>query len=86
MSQELPKLRSLNLRWVQWEGQEVLSLQDPLRLGEDLVMVPRPLVPILSILDGTRDLDSLRAGFLLRTGIPIPPGQMESFIQSLDEA
>jgi len=86
MSQELPKLRSLNLRWVQWEGQEALSLQDPLRLGEGLVLVPRPLAPMLSILDGTRDLDSLRTGFLLRTGIPIPPGQMESFIQSLDEA
>ena len=54
----LPKLRPLNLRWVQWEGQPVLLLQDPLRLAEDVVMMPRTVAPLLPLLDGTRDLEA----------------------------
>ena len=76
----------MNLRWVQWEGRQVLLLQDPLRLSDSSVMVPGPLVPLLALMDGTRDLDSLRAGFVLRTGLPLPPGQVESFVTALDEA
>jgi len=86
MSDLLPKLRLLNLRWVQWEGQPVLLLQDPLQLGESAVMVPRPIVPLLELLDGTRDLHALRTGYLLRTGMHILPDRVESFVENLDDA
>ena len=86
MLEELPKLRSLNLRWVQWEGRQVLQLEDPLRLGDAMVMVPQPMAPLLALLDGQRDPDGVRVSFLLRTGVSLLPSQIDSFIQSLDQA
>ena len=83
---EYPKLRPLNLRWTQWEGKEVVVLQDPLRMTESSLVVPRPLTPFLTLLDGLRDTEEIAAGFLLRTGVPVPPAQVASFIQALDDA
>jgi len=85
MPEELPKLRPVNMQWVQWQGQQVLSLQDPLRLGEGSLMVPRPIAPLLGLMDGTRDLDGLRTGFLLHTGVQLLPSQVESIVDRLDE-
>ena len=81
-----PKLRPLNLRWAQWEGQQVLVLQDPLRLSQGALMVPAPVAPVLGLLDGTRDLDALLVGFLLRTGMQLTLAQIETFVSALDEA
>jgi len=64
----------------------VLVLQDPLRLREDPLMVPGPIAQILGLLDGTRSLNAVRAGFELRTGVSLLPSQLESFVGSLDEA
>ena len=86
MLDELPKLRPLNLHWVQWEGRPVLQLQDPLRLSDGVIMVPQPMAPLLALLDGKRDPEAVRASFLLRSGVPLLPGQIETFIQSLDQA
>ena len=61
-------------------------MQDPLRLGDDTLMVPQPMAPLLALLDGKRDPEGVRASFLLGTGVTIPPGQIESFVQSLDQA
>ena len=83
---EYPKLRNLNLAWSEWEGQQVLVLQDPLRLSGNALMVPGPIAPVLGLLDGTRDLDAVRIGFLLRTGVQLTPGQVVSFVQTLDDA
>ena len=86
MSEAFPQLRPLNVQWTQWEGQPVVSLQDPLRLGGDGIMFPQAVAPLLALCDGTRSLGDLRMGFLLRTGVTLSPGQVESFIQALDEA
>ncbi len=83
---EYPKLRLLNLRWTQYEGKDVLVLQDPLRMTENSLVVPRPLAPFLALLDGLRDIEEIAAGFLLRTGVPVPPTQVVSFVQALDDA
>ena len=83
---EYPKLRALNLGWSTWEGQQVLVLQDPLRLSGGALMVPSPIAPVLMLLDGTRDLDSVRRGFMLRTGMQLTPGQLQNFVQTLDDA
>ena len=85
ISDELPKLRQLNLRWVQWEGRQVLQLQDPLRLSDGVVMVPQEIAPLLALLDGQRDPDAVRStglgeddlGLLLAiepTGLGADPG------------
>ena len=86
MSQDFPKLRPLNVRWITWRGQPVLSLSDPLRLAGGTALVPQAVAPLLGLCDGTRDPDALRAGFMLRTGSDIMPSQVEELIRSLDEA
>ncbi len=83
---EYPKLRQLTMRWAQHEGQRVLVLQDPLRLSDSSLMVPMPLAPFMGLLDGLRDLEAIRAEFLLQTGIPLPAGYAESLVQTLDDA
>ncbi len=83
---EFPKLRPLNLGWSAWEGQPVLVLQDPLRLSGGALMVPRAVAPVLPLLDGTRDLAGVRLGLLLRGGVDLTPAQIETFVQTLDDA
>ncbi len=86
MAEPFPQLRALNVQWTEWEGQPMVSLQDPLRLGGNGILVPQVVAPLLALCDGTRGLDDLRMGFLLRTGTTLSPGQVESLIQTLDEA
>jgi AmmeMemoRadiSam system protein B len=74
------------MKWAQWQGQQVLSLRDPLRLSAGSALVPHAITPLLALCDGTRDLAALRLGFLLRTGISLLPSQVEALIQALDEA
>jgi len=86
MPDSFPQLRHLNVQWTQWEGRPMISLQDPLRLGANGILVPQVMAPILPLCDGTRSLNDLRTTFLLRTGINLNAGQVESLIQALDEA
>ena len=86
MTESLPKLRPLNVQWVDWEGRPMVSLQDPLRLGGAGIMVPEIMAQLLGLSDGTRDLEELRRQFVLRTGMNIQPSQVESLVQALDDA
>ena len=49
-------------------------------------MVPRLIAPMLAMLDGTRNADALCTGFLLRTGMQLQSSQVETFLNSLDDA
>jgi len=49
-------------------------------------MVPQPMAPLLALLDGKRDPEAIRVSFLLRSGVPLLPRQVETFIESLDQA
>ena len=86
MSESFPRLRPLNVQWTEWEGRPMVSLQDPLRLGGDGILVPQAVAPLLALCDGTRSLDDLRTGYLLRTGVTLSPDQVGSLIHALDEA
>ncbi len=55
-------------------------------MTENSLVVPRPLTPFLALLDGLRDTEEIAAGFLLRTGVAVPPAQVASFVQALDDA
>ena len=86
MTESLPRLRPLNVQWVDWEGRPMVSLQDPLRLGGSGIMVPEIMAQLLGLSDGTRDLEELRRQFVLRTGMNILLSQVESLVQALDDA
>ena len=81
-----PKLRPLDSQWVEHEGQRYLFLRDPLALAEASVLVPRPLVPLLALCDGTRDVQTLQAGLALRTGVQLSIGGIQDFLVELDTA
>ncbi len=84
--EQLPKLRPVNPRWLQFEGQRLLHIQDPLGLSDKTIIVPHSVAPLLGLLDGARNLDEVRAAFLLRSSAYLTPTQIEALIDNLDQA
>jgi hypothetical protein len=66
------------------QGQQGILLTDPLGLSERRLFVPTALAPLLPLIDGSRDLGTLRIGFELRTGIPLSSSVIENLISELD--
>lgn len=81
-----PKLRLVEPHWVEHQGQQYLYLRDPLSLAAHSVLIPGPLVPLLALCDGTRDLKGLQLGLALRTGIQLSPAQLQGVLAQLDAA
>jgi hypothetical protein len=79
-----PKLREIHMQPAVHQGQQGLLLTDPLGLSERRLFIPVALAPLLPLIDGSRDLGTLRTGFELRTGIPISPRVLENLISELD--
>lgn len=81
-----PKLRPVDARWVNHQGQPTLMLSDRMRLSDQAILVPRVLAQILPLCDGTHDLNALRSIFELRAGVPISLSIVQELAESLDEA
>ena len=81
-----PKLREVRAQPVLHRGQQGVLLSDPLGISQRGLFVPRALSPVLTLLDGSRDLGMVRTGFELRTGIPISTSIMEKLVSELDNA
>lgn len=81
-----PKLRPLDTHVINPGGRPALLLRDPLQLTDKTVVVPRPLTPLLSLCDGTRDLAGLRAGLAIRTGLSLSEDQIAELVDQLDQA
>jgi AmmeMemoRadiSam system protein B len=81
-----PKLREVEAHPIQHEGQEMILLRDPLRLGDSQIAVPRPLGPLLALMDGTRDEAALEAALQVRAGVRLAPGLLPKLLADLDEA
>jgi AmmeMemoRadiSam system protein B len=79
-----PKLRAIQMQPAVHQGQQGILLADPLGISESTLFVPSPLAPLLPLIDGSRDLGTLRTGFELRTGIPLSPRAIENLISELD--
>lgn len=80
-----PKLRPVDSQWIDHAGQPALVLQDRLGLSGRAVVVPRTLVPLLSLCDGTRDIPTLRVAMELHTGIRLEPSLIERVLAQLDD-
>ncbi len=63
-----PKLRPIDMGWIEHEGKAYISLRDPMSLSQQGLAVPKPLAPFLSLCDGTRDLSALQIAFALTSG------------------
>lgn len=79
-----PKLRAIQMQPATHQGQRGVILADPLGIADTTLFVPIALAPLLPLIDGSRDLGTLRTGFELRTGIPLGPQAIEGLISELD--
>lgn len=87
MLEENARLRRVDMKWIVYEGRQVLALTDSLRLsGGQTILVPPPLVPLLALCDGSRSATDLESDFTLRTGQVIPTEQVAAFVDGLDRA
>lgn len=80
-----PKLRPLDIRRVDQGGQQLLSLNDPLRLTDQAMLINHRQASVLALCDGTRDLPTLTADLGARYGIHVLLPEMEQLLQELDE-
>jgi MEMO1 family protein len=81
-----PKLRDVQVHPIQHQGQPMLLLQDPLGLSTTAIAVPRPLGPVLMLMDGSRELTEIDAALQVRAGVRLAPGLLERLVSDLDEA
>ena len=82
-----PKLRAVDPRPIFHQGQQFLLLRDPLQMSDKTLLVPRPLVPVLALCDGTReDSKDLSTALALRFGLQVEPEIIEQMLAALDEA
>ena len=85
-SNHKPRLRRVEPRRVQYQGQPFIHLHDPLGIAERTILLPEGMAPLLALADGTRDAAGLQASLLLRTGVHIPQEQIQELVDGLDEA
>jgi AmmeMemoRadiSam system protein B len=81
-----PKLRGVQIHPIQHEGQEMLLLRDPLNLSGTSIAIPRPLAPLLALMDGSRDAAGLEAALQVRAGVRLAPGLLDKLLSDLDVA
>ena len=81
-----PKLREVRAQPMAHREQKGILLTDPLGVSEKALFIPHALAPLLALLDGSRDLGTIRTGFELRTGIPISTPVLENLVSQLDSA
>ena len=80
------KLREIKTQPTIKNGQQGILLTDPIGIGQQTLFVPGSLALLLQLMDGTRDIGTLRTGFELRTGTPLSNSNIEQLIVKLDEA
>jgi hypothetical protein len=81
-----PRLREVEAHPIQYQGQQMILLRDPLHLTDAQLAIPRPLAPLLGLMDGTRDEAALEVALQIRAGVRLAPGLMSSLLADLDEA
>ncbi len=82
----LPRLRTLDTHIIIYEGMKYLHLRDPLEISGNSLLVPQPIVPLLSLLDGTHDCIDLKRKMTNLYGLDLTIAQINEFILSLDHA
>ena len=81
-----PKLRHVEAHPIQHQGQAMVLLRDPLQLSDASIAIPRPLAPLLGLMDGTRDSAGLEAALQVRAGLLLAPGLLAKLLADLDHA
>jgi AmmeMemoRadiSam system protein B len=81
-----PKLRSVEAVPIIRNGRPSILLRDPLQLSQNSVAIPQELALMLTLCDGTRNRDMLRAALAVRSGLLLSHENLDSILSQLDEA
>jgi len=81
-----PKIREIEAHPIEHQGQQMVLLRDPLRLSDTQIAIPRPLAPLLVLMDGSRDEAALEAALRVRAGVRVAPGLLANLLADLDTA
>jgi AmmeMemoRadiSam system protein B len=79
-----PRLRGIEAHPIDYQGQKMLLLSDPLHLSTTQIAVPQQLGIVLALMDGTRDEAELEAAVRVRTGMHLAPGLISGLLADLD--
>lgn len=83
--EERPKLRTIDIVPVQFDGRPHLLLRDPLQLTDKMLVVSAQAGLLLALLDGTRTLREIQVDLMRLTGELLMSEQIESLVNQLDE-
>lgn len=81
-----PKLRTLDIRPYQQDGQNFFLVRDPLQITEAVLLVPYQLGPVLMLCNGDWDAHAMNGILRLQYGVQFEPDVLESVLNMLDEA
>ena len=86
MTEQYPKLRALDIKPFEQEGQQMLLLRDPFGVSDQMLGVPQPLAPLLMLCDGSHDLVGIHTALNVRWGVRLTPAMLRDLIDTLDRA
>lgn len=85
IAHEYPKLRDLEVFPLQAEGKRLVGFRDPLRMVENVVVIPQQLFFIVSLFDGNHSIRDIQAEYLRLSGEMLFADQILELAQSLDQ-
>lgn len=86
MNNDRPLLRPLDLQPVQYQGQRMWLLRDPLQLSDRQLFLPESMAPLLTLLDGGRNKREIHSVFCQMVGASLDPEITADALDRLDEA
>ncbi len=84
MAEDLPRLRRVDAFPVEHEGRPCLALRDPAGYTDAVVVLPQPLLEIVSLFDGEHSILDIQAAVMRRHGELLPRQQLEAIADALD--
>lgn len=81
-----PRLRYIETHPVVHRDQPFLLLRDPLQLSERVVLIPRELAAVLSLFDGTVEINDMQEILSSEYNVGVSQTDIIELMQSLDEA
>ena len=81
-----PRLRGLEAFPTEHEGRPVIALRDPAGFAEQVLLLPAPLLDLVSLFDGEHSIGEIRAIVARRHGQAPTPAQIADIATRLDAA
>jgi MEMO1 family protein len=85
MAEERPKLRHVEAFPAEQDGQRLMVLRDPSGLTDHLVVLPLPVLDLVSLFDGEHSIAEMRAIIARRHGEAPSVAQIGAVVERLDE-